>query len=498
MSIDVFNNRAQTTVSSGGTTAPASGTSESWTVASSASFVNGASSAASPPTQFRVVDVANPTEIMLVTNQSGPGSNTWTVTRGVEGTTPIAHISGWIAQGVITVAGLDNRYAYMGSALFESFVRANSLDQFAAAAADVSMGGFNIQNLLAGINPTDGANISQLPGLVTLANTTATTTTTSTTTLSTLTGAGTIAVATLPTNLNALNYCQVPTGGGGTAILSFTGASAGNLTGVTFISATSGTAVAAGAVTFGWVPPTTGTYLVRCIGGGGGGGGGGTPTSAALQVGAGAGAQGSAVEKLSTLTAGTFYAVAAGAGAPGGAGGAANGHAGSAGSSASATTFGTLVSAVGGGGGSPSLASTTTGANYTVPTTSGVNASGGMPGTVGTSFTSVMAPGCGGFVVPFFGAWVGGIGLPAGFGPGGGTAGGTATATVGGVGGAPGSYNGAATGNTSVTANGANGANGVDYGAGGGGGGGGASTTGAGGTGGNGAQGAAYIIGPLV
>lgn len=38
MAVEKFTNQASTTVSSGGTTAPASGTTETWTVASSASF----------------------------------------------------------------------------------------------------------------------------------------------------------------------------------------------------------------------------------------------------------------------------------------------------------------------------------------------------------------------------------------------------------------------------------------------------------------------------
>jgi len=82
------NNQATTTVSSGGTTAPAAGTSESWTVASSAMF----GTAATGISQFHVSDIALPTEVITVTNVSG---TTWTVTRGAENTTPVAHTTGF-------------------------------------------------------------------------------------------------------------------------------------------------------------------------------------------------------------------------------------------------------------------------------------------------------------------------------------------------------------------------------------------------------------------
>ena len=88
-------NRASTTVSSGGTSAPASGTTETWTVASSAMF----GAAATGISQFHVADQAAPTEIIAVTNVSG---TTWTVTRGAEGTTPVAHSAGFTIYQVIT------------------------------------------------------------------------------------------------------------------------------------------------------------------------------------------------------------------------------------------------------------------------------------------------------------------------------------------------------------------------------------------------------------
>lgn len=98
----VFANNV-TTVASGssGTTAPAQGTSETWTVTSSAGFP---AIGTAGLTQFTVVDVAATSEIILVTQVSG---TTWTVTRGAESTTPVAHGTGATYQAIITAAGLN-------------------------------------------------------------------------------------------------------------------------------------------------------------------------------------------------------------------------------------------------------------------------------------------------------------------------------------------------------------------------------------------------------
>jgi hypothetical protein len=101
--LELFSNQVQTTVSSGGTTAPSAGTSQTWTVASSAGFP-AASSTGTPPTYFRVTDPAASSEKMIVTNVSG---TTWTVTRGAEGTTPVTHSSGFTVQNVLTSGALE-------------------------------------------------------------------------------------------------------------------------------------------------------------------------------------------------------------------------------------------------------------------------------------------------------------------------------------------------------------------------------------------------------
>jgi hypothetical protein len=104
--VETFANQPQTTVSSGGTTAPASGSPETWTVASSASFP-AASNTATPPTQFHVADTAAGLggEIIAVTNVSG---TTWTVTRGAESTTTVAHTAGFTVVQVVSAGAFGD------------------------------------------------------------------------------------------------------------------------------------------------------------------------------------------------------------------------------------------------------------------------------------------------------------------------------------------------------------------------------------------------------
>lgn len=101
---------AQGTVTTGGTTAPASGTSESWTVNVTAAFPVASASAVSV---FHAADLNLPGEVFLViTCPGGTGSaQSWTVIRGADGTAPVAHASGFTVVQVAssgwlgTVAG---------------------------------------------------------------------------------------------------------------------------------------------------------------------------------------------------------------------------------------------------------------------------------------------------------------------------------------------------------------------------------------------------------
>lgn len=102
MAVDIFTNAATTTVALS-KTAPSALTQESWAVASSTGFP-AASSSATKPTLFRIVDPAASTEVIAVTNVSG---TTWTVIRGYEGTTPVTHATGFTVLNVVTAGYLS-------------------------------------------------------------------------------------------------------------------------------------------------------------------------------------------------------------------------------------------------------------------------------------------------------------------------------------------------------------------------------------------------------
>lgn len=101
--VEVLANLTQGTVTSGGTTAPSAGTVETWTVSVSTAFPAVSTGAV---TQFHASDPAAPSEAVLVTAApGGTGSQSWTVTRGAEGTAPVAHQAGFTVEGVITAGG---------------------------------------------------------------------------------------------------------------------------------------------------------------------------------------------------------------------------------------------------------------------------------------------------------------------------------------------------------------------------------------------------------
>jgi hypothetical protein len=103
VAVEVLANLTQGTVTAGGTTAPSAGTVETWTVSVSTAFPAVSTGAV---TQFHASDPAAPSELVLVTAApGGTGSQSWTVTRGAEGTAPVAHQAGFTAEGVITAGG---------------------------------------------------------------------------------------------------------------------------------------------------------------------------------------------------------------------------------------------------------------------------------------------------------------------------------------------------------------------------------------------------------
>lgn len=94
----VFQNNTAGSVTSGGTGTPSSGSSESWTVTTT-TFPTALTSGTS---SFHVVDPAQPTEKIKVTAITGSGPYTWTVTRGDESTTTVAHTAGFSVQQAVT------------------------------------------------------------------------------------------------------------------------------------------------------------------------------------------------------------------------------------------------------------------------------------------------------------------------------------------------------------------------------------------------------------
>lgn len=174
---DLFTNLGTTTVSSGGTTAPSAGATESWTVASSSTFP-AASSSAGPPSQFYVADPVLPSEIILVTNVSG---TTWSVTRGADSTTPVAHTAGFTVRNVVPATWLqaiENRT--IGGAVYDvkkfGAVGDNSHDDTSAIQAAITASGWPANTAVIHFPPgsykltsaisVDGGGASSTPDLV--------------------------------------------------------------------------------------------------------------------------------------------------------------------------------------------------------------------------------------------------------------------------------------------------------------------------------------------
>lgn len=97
--VDLLLNNASFITTGGGTTTPASGTSEVWTSTTLTAFA----AIISPNTECRIYDPAAPSEIIIVTNVSG--SNV-TVTRGAEGTATVTHAVGHTFTSILTAGGL--------------------------------------------------------------------------------------------------------------------------------------------------------------------------------------------------------------------------------------------------------------------------------------------------------------------------------------------------------------------------------------------------------
>lgn len=191
MATERFANNTTTTVSSGGTSAPAGGTVETWTVASSASFPAASSTLG---TQFHVVDIASPAEKIRVTNVSG---TTWTVVRGAESSTPAAHNAGFTIVQVVTAGGLasflqakpwqffvdDPTYGAVGDGKVVNDVVTNSTTTITSATAAFTSADVGKTVMINGANGTTSAPlVTTIAGFtnsttVTLANAAGVTTT---------------------------------------------------------------------------------------------------------------------------------------------------------------------------------------------------------------------------------------------------------------------------------------------------------------------------------
>lgn len=152
MAVELFANLASTTVISGGSTAPASGTTETWTVSSSTGFP-AASNSATPPTQFHIADISVNSEIIAVTNVSG---TTWSVTRGAEGTTPVSHAFGFRVYQVITASAFSQ---------LKSLSWLNVVTQFGADPTGVADSTTAIQNAVNAL-PAAGTSSNTSGGVV--------------------------------------------------------------------------------------------------------------------------------------------------------------------------------------------------------------------------------------------------------------------------------------------------------------------------------------------
>lgn len=105
VSLEVFTNQPVGTVTSGGTT-----TSDTAFTVTPTNPFPAASTSVTPNTFFRIVDQADTSEIMIVTVAPGGSSSgqSWTVTRGAEGTTPVVHSANWTAVQLLSAGTFQN------------------------------------------------------------------------------------------------------------------------------------------------------------------------------------------------------------------------------------------------------------------------------------------------------------------------------------------------------------------------------------------------------
>jgi len=157
---EVYTNDGLGTVTSGGTGAPASGTTETWTVSITRAFPSPGSGQV-----FRVYDTATGVtlEKMIVPagNSGTVGSQTWAnVVRGAEGTTPVAHASGFTIQQVLTagtfsvLADQTSPQTLANKTLQATAEVAAVLGTISGSSLSIDLTAGNVQTVTLGASPT--------------------------------------------------------------------------------------------------------------------------------------------------------------------------------------------------------------------------------------------------------------------------------------------------------------------------------------------------------
>lgn len=134
MATDILLNNITAVTTLGGNSTPAQGTVETWHVVSS----TGWTAIISPNTENRIVDIAAPGEIIIVTNVA---ALIWTVTRGAEGTAPTSHAVGSTFAPVITSGSLTSWLAGNAAALATAVFNAGASAQIQVFEGVIDPGG---------------------------------------------------------------------------------------------------------------------------------------------------------------------------------------------------------------------------------------------------------------------------------------------------------------------------------------------------------------------
>lgn len=132
--VDLLLNNITAVTTLGGNSTPAQNTAETWHVASS----TGWTAILTGLTEVRIVDIAAPGEIILLTNVA---ALIWSVTRGVEGTAPTSHAVGSVFAPVITSGSLNSWLTGNAAALLTAVFNAGANSQIQVFEGIIDPGG---------------------------------------------------------------------------------------------------------------------------------------------------------------------------------------------------------------------------------------------------------------------------------------------------------------------------------------------------------------------